>query len=238
MEISIKELFDIMIKKIWVIIVCVVVFTIGFGAYAKYQITPMYDSDSSFIIIYTTATVSESTSGDISTTYNQNVVSDSSVLSNSIAILNTKDFYEVASDYFTYSYISSDTIKEAVTFTQSSSTSMLTLKVSYDDPYIAYELAKCISELIEPYLLENYPQPGSNVIGINKIESEQVPIAPSSPNIPMYLIIGFLAGGVLGVLIVLIMKFADTRIHKDSDLAQYKLPMLGVIPEFREEEVA
>lgn len=236
MEISIKDLFDIMIKKIWVIIVCVVVLTVGFGAYARYQITPMYDSDSSFIVIYTSATVSESTSGDVSTSYSQNVVSDSTVLSNSIAILDTQDFYEVASDYFTYSYISAENVREAVSFSQSSTTSTLTLNVSYSDPYVAYELAKCISELIEPYLLENYPQPGSNVIGINKIESEQTPTAASSPNIPMYLLMGFLAGGVLGVLIVLIMKFADTRIHKESDLAQYNLPMLGTVPEFRDEE--
>lgn len=233
MEISIKDLFDIMIKKIWVIIICVVVLTVGFGSYAKYQITPMYESNSSFIVIYTSATVSESTSGDISTSYSQNVVSDSTVLSNSIAILDTQDFYDMASDYFTYSYLSASQIKNAVTVSKSSTTSTLTLNVSYSDPYVAYELAKCISELIEPYLLENYPQPGSNVIGINKIESEQIPLDAASPNIPMYLLMGFLAGGVLGVLIVLVMKFADTRIHKESDLAQYKLPMLGTVPEFK-----
>ncbi|MEG0579278.1 MAG: capsular biosynthesis protein, partial [Niameybacter sp.] len=55
---------------------------------------------------------------------------------------------------------------------------------------------------------------------------------PSSPNVLLNTLIGFMLGGVLSVLGVLVAAMLDNRVKDEEDLKKYyDMPILGAIPD-------
>jgi capsular polysaccharide biosynthesis protein len=72
---------------------------------------------------------------------------------------------------------------------------------------------------------------------IEILDTAKVPTAPSGPNRMLYLMIGLVLGGLLGVGLVLLSEFLDTSIKSSKDIEQkLKLRVLSVIPDYEHEE--
>lgn len=60
-------------------------------------------------------------------------------------------------------------------------------------------------------------------------------LAPTSPNVLLNTVIGFMLGGVLSVLGVLVLEMLDNRIKSEEDLKKYyDIPILGAIPDLED----
>lgn len=64
------------------------------------------------------------------------------------------------------------------------------------------------------------------------LDYARVPLKPVKPKKKIITLIGFLLGGILGVGIVLIKELINDKIKSTEDLKNYKLPLLGTIPDF------
>ena len=59
----------------------------------------------------------------------------------------------------------------------------------------------------------------------------------ASPNKPLYLVIGFLLGAIVGAGIVLIIEFSRTTYRTKEEIEKdLNLPVIGIIPEFNVED--
>lgn len=71
-----------------------------------------------------------------------------------------------------------------------------------------------------------------NAGSVKILDDGQIPESPFAPNVRNYTLIAFLAGLILGALIVLCTELFDTRIKSRDDIInRYKEPLLGEIPE-------
>lgn len=73
----------------------------------------------------------------------------------------------------------------------------------------------------------------TKVSDVTTLEEGQVNSQPVSPNIRRNVLLGFVAGGALMVMIVLVAEIMDDRVKRPEDVEEMMgLPLLGVVPEF------
>ncbi|PKM51014.1 MAG: hypothetical protein CVV02_08760 [Firmicutes bacterium HGW-Firmicutes-7] len=75
-----------------------------------------------------------------------------------------------------------------------------------------------------------------NVQNIRIVDKAIIPVNPISPNLTMNTIIAGFLGLVFALLIIFIHTYMDNTVKKDEDIEKLiKLPVIGVIPEFKGE---
>lgn len=73
----------------------------------------------------------------------------------------------------------------------------------------------------------------TKVSDVTTLEEGQVNSQPVSPNIRRNVLLGFVAGGALMVVIVLVAEIVDDRVKKPEDVEEMMgLTLLGVVPDF------
>lgn len=73
----------------------------------------------------------------------------------------------------------------------------------------------------------------TKVSDVTTLEEGQVNSQPVSPNIRRNVLLGFIAGGALMVMIILVAEIMDDRVKRPEDVEEMMdLPLLGVVPEF------
>ena len=71
----------------------------------------------------------------------------------------------------------------------------------------------------------------TKVADVTTLEEAEIPNAPSSPNIRRNTLIGFLAGGVLISVVILVVEVLDDRVKKPEDVEEaLGITLLGVVP--------
>lgn len=105
-------------------------------------------------------------------------------------------------------------------------TQFLNLSVTSTDRELAYKVANQMARSLKVVSRELR---GSDIVQI--LDPANVPLGPSSPNLNMNLAIGFVLGLMLSVFLVLFMEFMDKTV-KDPDFInnELKLPLLAAIP--------
>lgn len=105
-------------------------------------------------------------------------------------------------------------------------TQFLNLSVTSTDRELAYKVANQMARSLKVVSRELR---GSDIVQI--LDPANVPQGPSSPNLNMNLAIGFVLGLMLSVFLVLFMEFMDKTV-KDPDFInnELKLPLLAAIP--------
>ena len=72
---------------------------------------------------------------------------------------------------------------------------------------------------------------GISISNVSIIDTADVPLSPTSPNIPINLLVGLLTGVVLAAITVLVKDYFDDSIRVPEDIeAKLNLALLGVIP--------
>ncbi|MBB5642795.1 polysaccharide biosynthesis tyrosine autokinase [Cryobacterium roopkundense] len=111
-------------------------------------------------------------------------------------------------------------------------TVVLDVAVDNDDP----ERAALISNAVAASLSKNVEQiapktvDGTPSVSVRVIEPATVPTEPSSPNVRINVLAGFLLGLFLSILIIVLRQVLDTRVHSVAILtALTDLPLLGSI---------
>ncbi len=124
---------------------------------------------------------------------------------------------------------SNSAIREMLTVSRGRGNSIL-LNFSFDsgDPEEASLMANKIVELISAYADD------SNILyDVEVLDEATTPLSPSGPNRMLYLAIGLVLGGMIGVFGVFIIEFFDKTIKSTSTIEQkLGLRSLGSIPEY------
>jgi capsular polysaccharide biosynthesis protein len=124
--------------------------------------------------------------------------------------------------------------KDILTLSAVNATEVLRIEATTKSPELSARICTIMTE-VAPTILQRVVKAGSvEVIGAAKAAEE-----PSSPSVPINLIVGFLAGFVLSVGGLLLASVLDNTVSDEEGIKKrFNIPILGEIPDFEVENKA
>jgi len=227
MELDLKKFLKILLMRWWIIVLCGIIACISAYVITKQFIPKKYTATAT-MYVYSTNTNNAST--DITSsqlTASQKLISTCGVIMKSNIIM-TKVAESIGNKYTVgqlKSMFSSASVNE---------TEVIRISITCTDAADAQNIANAMID-IAPTEILNILKGGT----VSKMDSAVLPSAPSSPNTKINVIIGFLFGVFLSLAIVVLIELLDNRIKSEQDLINnFNLPIIGIIPEITDQEVA
>jgi len=223
-EYSLSDIISILLKRLWIIVLCVAVGTAGTFAISQFVIEKQYTAS---VQMYVSPNKENPTTiGSISELNYAQAVVDTY-----IEILKTTSFLDSVASSVKLG-LTGEQLKEMIQITAVNNTEIFEVKVEYPDPKGALLLANTIAELAPRKIIEI-----KDADAVRVVDPARLPNRYSSPNVLLNTVIGALLSMVLSVLAVFLLEMLDRRVKDEDDLIRnYQVPILGSIPKFDDQE--
>ena len=225
-SISLKEIFEVIRKRLVLIVLMIVGAATVSAIISYFIITPTYEVSTQFIVNQETG---ENASVDINqirsnveiiNTYND-IIKSNRILNQVVDELNLT--------------ISAGSLGEKINVTSSQNSQVVTLTASDYDPEVAVDIANKTVEIFRETLPEVM-----NVNNVNVLSEAIVPaqLHPVSPKPMLNIAIAIVLGGMLAVGIAFLLEYLDNTIKTEQDVEdKLGMPILGVIAHIDESEI-
>lgn len=209
-------------KKLWVIIVSVVLGAVIGFLYSAFAIAPTYSSS---IMLYVNNSSISVGSASFSISSSE-ISAAQSLVKTYIELLKNRTTLEMVIEKsgvdYSYGQLNGMISAEAV-----NNTEILRVTVTGGDPYEAEKIANCIAEVLPKRISEIIE--GSSMVVVDSAVADLNKVAPSITN---YTALGGVLAGLVSVAVLIIMAIADDTIHDEEYiLHNYKYPILAKIPD-------
>jgi capsular polysaccharide biosynthesis protein len=216
-EIDLRTLFRILIQKWWLI---GAITFLGFGLafiYAYLYVDSEYTADVSMMVLVSneeqTNEQNFNFSSKLKSTYTELAKSDL-VINRVIDELNL--------------YYSPNQLRDMITVNAVQDTIIIKLTVVTNYPYNSYAIANKIVDV-----MKDVSQNFEGFDNIEVLDRAVEPTTPSGPNRLLYVLIGTMLGGIIGVGLVFVIEFMDQTIKTTDDIEnKLKLRVLATIPDY------
>ncbi|WMJ85794.1 YveK family protein [Anaerocolumna sp. MB42-C2] len=216
-EIDLKELFFVLLDKVWIIVFAGIICALSAGIFTKILLKPVYESTTKIYVINRQDSEKFTTYSDLQT--GTQLTKDYQVLVKSRPVTE-----QVISDLNLN--MTHEELSNAITVTTPTDTRILEITVKYSDPYIAKKLADSIGEVSSERMVSIMEMEKANIV-----EPGNIPAGPSSPDFKKNVIMGGAAGIVLSIFAILLIYLLDDTVKKSEDIEKYLgLTTLGTIP--------
>ena len=232
-ELSIKDLFNVLVPKLWLIVLVAFVFAAVFGCYVGLVKNDSYTATAKIM-------VTKDTSG--SGTANDRVLASDMIELFSVMITQSNEIKSYVILQFKEQYpefkndsLSVSSLSSMIKVTQLGETEVFVLSVTSERPDKSYALAKIIAEYIVSD--DDVDSIKSKItytdIKATIIDHPSSNISVNNRKVFMNTVIGFFVGAVVAVVFVYIYDKFDVKIRNRKRLDDnFALPVLGVIPKF------
>lgn len=218
MEYTLSEIFKMLLKRLPIILLCMVLGTGGAFSISKYLIDKQY-----------TATVCMYSARDYDNADIFALMTDlnyaQKIVNTYITILKTNDFLQSIAMQSGLDYSAED-LKKMIVMNPVNDTEIFEVQVTSKDPEDSLILANTLARLA-PKKIEEIKSSDD----LSVVDPPVLPKRPSSPNILLNSAFGFVLGSLLGTLTAFVLETMDKRVKDEDDiLIKYDVPVLGVIP--------
>lgn len=219
-EIDLLEIFFLLKKRFWILLLTGIIFATGTGLFTKYLIQPLYSSTSKLYILTSSTSITSLADIQVGSSLTKDyiqLVQSRPVVEKVIDNLNLNNTYEG--------------LLEQMTFTNPADTRILVITAQDPSPEVAKaivdEFAEVAKDSISTIMKTDEP---------SIAEYGYVGEKPVSPNLLKNVAIGGLLGVFLATAIVIVLYMLDDTVKSTEDIEKYLgLNTLTVIP-LREEE--
>lgn len=217
-EITLKDLVNIFIPKLWIIAVVAVVFAMLLGGFSMFIKKDTYTSSST---LYVYRSDQSATTGDITAAHEmleiyEIVLKSDDVLGMVIAKLPAE--YSNMNLSVTY-------LRKIISFTNKVN-GTFTISFTTDNQALSFALTQSMESIAPSVILTRIP----NALNIHIIQSAKLPVANSKHTVRNALI-GFLGGAVAAAVVVWLVSVLDVAIRDKKKIEDnFDFPVLGVIP--------
>lgn len=217
-EISIKDIFKILLMKWWIIFICVVFFGAVAYIWTSNFVVPMYTTSTTLYVGKNTDQIGiEST--DLS--LGSNLIMDYREIAKSKLVA-----YEVIDELGLR--MSAGAMAGRIRVDQRDMTRVIQISVTDPNPQMAMDIANTVAKVFKRKVTEIM-----QVENVQVIDKAELPIFPVSPNKQMNYMVGIVVGLAIGVGIILLIEFLDDTIKTPDDVQKYTgLTVIGTIPVF------
>jgi capsular polysaccharide biosynthesis protein len=218
MEYTINELFAILSKRKWVIVLLLILFTTGAFTASEFLIKREYTAS---VSLYVAADKDQT--DPYAKMNNLNYAQE--VVGTYIVILGTNNFLDKVSSESRLGY-SIQELKNMISMNSVNGTEIFEIHVTTHQPRDSFLLVKTIARLAPEKIIEI-----KNADDVKVVDPPVMPTAPSAPNVLLNTVIGFISGLFLGGMLVLLQEMLDKRIKGEEDFRKhYTVPILGKVP--------
>lgn len=217
-EIDVLSLVKTLWRRKFLIIVTAFAMAIVALGYSTFIIKPTYTSSTRIYVV-------NRQPGDNSTLTNQDLQAGSYLVKDYKEIILSQDVLaKVISDLKLNMQPSA--LAKKITVTVPTDTRIVSIAVSDGDAKEAARIANSLRQVAAEKIIAV-----TKVADVTTLEEAEIPNAPSSPNIRRNTLIGFLAGGVLISVVILVVEVLDDRVKKPEDVEEaLGITLLGVVP--------
>jgi capsular polysaccharide biosynthesis protein len=214
-EIDLLQIIQLLIRKWWVIVLSTVIVLIITIIYSFGFVDDQYTAQSSMIV----QVVNENQTDYNNLVYGQRLVDTYQEIAQSNIVLNQlREDLDIE--------LSNSTLRNMITLSGVQDTAILKLQVEYTDPVFARDVA---NEIV--LILQTVTQDFEGLEQVELIDVAETPMNPSGPNRMLYMAIGVILGGMIGVAIVFAVEFLDKKLRYPKDIEEkLGLRLLGTIP--------
>ena len=222
-EFDLKELGSVLLRQIWVIILCAVIAGLSMLVYTANFVTPTYKADVTMYVNNSSGVNSSyMSSSDLAVaqrlveTYT-NIIASHTVLSK-VAEASGLD-------------ITADQIRGMLQASAVGETEMFKVSIIAPDPQLAADLANVIAQVAPGEIAKIIPGSSAKVV-----DYARIPKGRHAPSYTSSTIVAAMLGGLAAAAIMIARHLMDNRIGKKEDLEKiFEMPVLGTIPEIDEE---
>lgn len=222
--ISLREIYLILKNRIRLILAITIAFMVVAALVSYYILTPMYQT-STQLLISQQQTEAGLDSQIIETdlqlvgTYGE-IIKSPVILEQVISQLGLEMSYEE--------------LDEKITVEVAESSQLLNIVVVDEDLAAAVEIANNTAEIFEVEIVELMNVNNVSILSPAVVMENQTPV---SPNPPLNILLGAVAGLLIGAAIALILRYLDTTLRGEKDIQDVLgIPVLGTISPMNEEE--
>ncbi|PRT72367.1 capsular biosynthesis protein CpsC [Streptococcus anginosus] len=217
-EIDVLSLVKTLWRRKFLIVVTAFVIAIIALGYSTFIIKPTYTSSTRIYVV-------NRQPGDNSTLTNQDLQAGSYLVKDYKEIILSQDVLAKVIDDLKLN-VQPSALAKKINVTVPTDTRIVSIAVSDGDAKEAARIANSLRQVAAEKIIAV-----TKVADVTTLEEAEVPNFPSSPNIRRNTLIGFLAGGVLISVVILVVEVLDDRVKKPEDVEEaLGITLLGVVP--------
>ena len=222
LEIDLMEIISVLWRWAWVIAAAALGCALVAFVYSKFFITPTYESTTRIVVL------TQSSSDNLTV----NDLNLGTQLSNDYKeLIRSRDVVESVIEAYRL-----DTTYEAfvgsIAVSSPTNTRIIDITLTHTNPLLAKDMVDKLREEAAAKIKSIMA-----VDAVNVVDEGNVPLEPSDPSVLKWTAIGFLAGALVSVAVIVVLFLLDDTIKSSEDIEKYlKLSTLGTIPIIETEE--
>ena len=219
--ISLKELFQMLKKRLSLIFIITAIAVIAAGIISYFVITPIYQASTQLLVNQTKNELTEFNAGTVQT--NLQLINTYNMIIKSPAILE-KVADQLGSD------LTAGQLNEKITVQSEADSQVVNLTVQDPDPQMAADIANTTAEVFEKEIVALMNIDNVNILAKAVVGENASPVKPQPLlNIAIALVVGLMAG----VGLAFLLEYLDNTVKDEQDIEKaLGLPVLGAIATF------
>lgn len=223
-EIDLRDLFKVLCKRAWIVILCAVIVGAAVLVYTVNFVTPQYQANVTMYVNNNSSMEgTHISSADLAvalrlvSTY-VNIIQSNTVLDKVIAEAGLK--------------LTTEQVRGVISAEVVGDTEMFKVTVTTPNPQMSADIANAIAA-VAPDEIASIIEGSSAKI----IDYARVPTTRSSPNYTTNTVIGAFVGTILAIIMILVQQRLDLRVRNEEELSKIcAVPVLGIIPDMTVEK--
>ncbi len=224
MEIDLRDIFQIVRKRIWIIVIVTLITSLTAAIISFFYITPIYESSTQLLV--------NKSQRDTDNIYNLSDINTNLKLVDtySVIIKSPRIMELVIRDLGLELNAHQLTSKVKVSPVRNSQ--VISITVQDRDQHVAAAIANGIANIFKTEIINIMNVDNVQILTEARAETDPVPVKPKPQ---LNIMIAFVAGLMLSLGIVFLIEFFDQSIHTEKDVERLlNLPVLGSIPGIEE----
>ena len=222
-ELDIKRLAFELLYKSWIIILAAILFATGAFVYAKTRLTPRYTASASLYVNNYDSQVNS----EIKKVSSSDIYTAQALVQTYLTFLSTDKVLDEVSLKLDSKFTASQ-IRGMMSASVLNETEIFQVSITSTNKEEATQIANIIADMA-PAVITNYIE-GSSV---KVVDYAKVPTMRSFPVYRKYIFLGFVFGGGLAAIIIILMFLFNSKIMNEDDIKKlFNAPVIGKIPNF------
>ncbi|WP_079710638.1 YveK family protein [Paraliobacillus ryukyuensis] len=225
--ISLKEIFEVLKKRLGLIILLTFTAALVSGLATYFFITPTYESSSQFIVNQQT---NETESVDIN-----EIRSNVEIINTYNVIIKSSRILDQVVDQLELT-ITADALSEKINVASEQNSQVVTVTATDPDPEMAVAIANTTVETFQQNIDDLMNVDNVNILSTAELAADPTPVNPK----PMLNIaIGLVLGAMVGIGLAFLLEYLDNTVKTEQDVEQkLDLPVLGVVSHIKDSDLA
>lgn len=222
-EISLSSIFNMIIRRIWIVIIATIICGSSAFVYCKVFETPVYQTRAS-IIVTNGAVITDSVNSTVS---NTDLAASLYLVDTCVDILKSQGIYkelsEVISDKYSYK-----ALKNSFAVSRRSDDSLFVdISFKSTSKSEAIEIVNAFADLSSNYICAAIPS--ATVAVMEHADSASI----VSPRTVFTTVLFAMLGAIISALIILVLATLDKAVKGEEDFkSSFDIPILGAVPDF------